>query len=71
MDSQGVGTQGFVALGVRLVSLSARQSIALAGQSGGRVGAPTYAAVHVAARSAAAHSRDLFCCVNRVEVIPS
>ena len=25
----------------------------------------------VAARSAAAHSRDLVCCVNRVEVIPS
>ena len=25
----------------------------------------------VAARSAAAHSRDLDCCVNRVEVIPS
>ena len=25
----------------------------------------------LAARSAAAHSRDLFCCVNRVEVIPS
>ena len=25
----------------------------------------------VAALGAAAHSRDLFCCVNRVEVIPS
>jgi hypothetical protein len=35
------------------------------GQQGGQWG------LWVAARSAAAHSRDLVCCVNRVEVIPS
>jgi hypothetical protein len=35
------------------------------GQQGGQWG------MWVAALGAAAHSRDLFCCVNRVEVNPS
>jgi hypothetical protein len=35
------------------------------GQQGGRWG------MWVAALGAAAHSRDLLCCVNRVEVTPS
>ena len=35
------------------------------GQQGGQWG------VWVAALGAAAHSRDLFCCANRVEVTPS
>ena len=58
-----------------------RAMIVLDGCTGGRVGSGVGAVprvaesgrwgLWVAARSAAAHSRDLVCCVNRVEVIPS
>jgi hypothetical protein len=58
-----------------------RAVIVLDGCTGGRVGSGVGAVprvaesgrwgLWVAARSAAAHSRDLVCCVNRVEVIPS
>ena len=63
------------------VSYEADPMIVLDGCTGGRVGSGVGAVprvagsgrwgLRVAARSAAAHSRDLFCCVNRVEVIPS
>ena len=63
------------------VSYEADPMIVLDGCTGGRVGSGVGAVprvaesgrwgLWVAARSAAAHSRDLVCCVNRVEVIPS